>query len=217
MDDKDMTTLIFDLDGTLSDPILGISRSINHALASADYPVREQSELAQYVGPPLDETFKALTGAEDGEIRKLVSLYRDRYSEVGFSENTIYPGIESVLGKLSNAAIHLGVCTSKRADFAEKILRMFGIRDYFAFVSGGDIGVTKGQQLAQLLKHGVINSMSIMIGDRAVDLLAAKENGIEAVGVLWGYGSKAELAEQSPICLLERVEELVQVADLVSR
>ena len=212
-----MTTLIFDLDGTLSDPILGISRSINHALASADYPVREQSELAQYVGPPLDETFKVLTGAEDGEIRKLVSLYRDRYSEVGFSENTIYPGIESVLGKLSNAEVHLGVCTSKRADFAEKILRMFGIRDYFAFVSGGDIGVTKRQQLAQLLNQGIINSMAIMIGDRAVDVLAAKESGIEAVGVLWGYGSKTELAEQSPICLLERVEELVQVADLVSR
>lgn len=212
-----MTTLIFDLDGTLSDPILGISRSINHALAAADYPVREQSELAQYIGPPLDETFKVLTGAEDGEIRKLVSLYRDRYSEVGFSENTIYPGIESVLGKLSNAAVHLGVCTSKRADFAERILRMFGIRDYFAFVSGGDVGVTKQEQLAQLLNKGIINSRAVMIGDRAVDMLAAKENGIAAVGVLWGYGSEAELAGQSPICLLQRVDELVQVADLCSR
>lgn len=83
--------------------------------------------------------------------------------------------------------------------------------------SGGDIGVTKTQQLDQLLNKGLINSRAIMIGDRAVDALAAKENGIATVGVLWGYGSEAELAEQSPICLLERVEELVHVADLCSR
>jgi phosphoglycolate phosphatase len=209
-----MRTLIFDLDGTLSDPILGISRSINHALTSSGYLARAQSDLTQYVGPPLDETFRVLTDASDAELRNLVSLYRDRYAEVGFSENTIYPGIVSALNKLSNRGVRLGVCTSKREDFAEKILRMFEIRDHFCFVSGGDVGVTKRQQIARLLIDGTISSRALMIGDRAVDVLAAHENGIGSVGVLWGYGSREELANQSPLCLLEAVDELTKLPDL---
>jgi len=209
-----MRTLIFDLDGTLSDPIIGISRSINHALTSSGYRPRAQSELAQYVGPPLDETFKVLTNASDAEIRNLVSLYRDRYAEVGFSENTIYPGIDSALSVLSKRGVRLGICTSKREDFAEKILRMFEIRDHFSFVSGGDIGVTKRQQIARLLIDGTISSRALMIGDRAVDVLAAQENGIGSVGVLWGYGSRTELADQSPLCLLEGADELIDLPDL---
>jgi phosphoglycolate phosphatase len=209
-----MRTLIFDLDGTLSDPILGISRSINHALTSCGYRPRAQSELAQYVGPPLDETFKILTDASDADLRNLVSLYRNRYAEVGFSENIIYPGIVAALSELSKKGVSLGVCTSKREDFAEKILRMFKIRDHFGFVSGGDIGVTKGQQIARLLIDNTINSQALMIGDRAVDVLAAHENGIGSVGVLWGYGSRSELSDQSPLCLLEGVDELINLPDL---
>ncbi|CAN7762387.1 HAD hydrolase-like protein [Caballeronia sp. LjRoot34] len=211
-----MTTLIFDLDGTLSDPILGISRSINHALTAAGYPARAQSELMQYIGPPLDETFKVLTEASDAEILNLVSVYRSRYSEVGFSENTIYPGIPSTLRELSERDARLGVCTSKRADFAEKILRLFEIREYFGFVSGDDVGVTERQQIAGLLVEGTVNSRALMIGDRAVDMLAAHENGITVVGVLWGYGSRAELAQQSPLRLLEAVDELKTLPDFRS-
>jgi phosphoglycolate phosphatase len=206
-----MQTLLFDLDGTVSDPLVGISRSINYALTTAGYQPRAESELAKHIGPPLDETFKTLIHGSDAEVRVLVSLYRDRYAEIGFAENTIYPGITTVISQLSRRKIPLGICTSKRGDFAEKILDMFNIREHFGFVSGGDIGVTKRQQIARLLADGAIDLQATMIGDRAVDIVAAHDNGIEAVGVLWGYGSRAELLDQSPRRLLERVEELIEL------
>jgi phosphoglycolate phosphatase len=207
-----LKTLLFDLDGTLSDPLLGIARSINHALSECGYNQRDEQHLAQYVGPPLDETFKILTGEPEEGIRRLVAVYRERYAEVGYSENTIYPEVPSVLHSLKTQGVRMGVCTSKRSDFAEKILRMFGIRNYFAFVSGGDIGITKQQQIAQLLDEQLIDQKSWMIGDRSVDVTAAHQNGLMAAGVLWGYGSRKELEAAKPTLLLTHVSELIQLA-----
>jgi len=207
-------TFLFDLDGTLSDPLLGISRSINHALISLGYESHSEFELAKYIGPPLDQTFKLLTSASDNEVHALVAAYRERYRDVGFSENSLYPGIVEVLEKMSQQGAFLGLCTSKRADFAEKILRMFNLRGHFSFVSGGDIGISKKQQIAQLRKDGVIDTNALMIGDRAVDIVAAHENGLGSVGVLWGYGSRAELVDQQPLYLIEQVQQLGNLTDL---
>ena len=204
---------IFDLDGTISDPAVGIGRSINYALEYFGYPPIPDREVSRLIGPPLDQTFQSIVGSASPEhIAQLVAKYRERYAEVGYSENVIYPGIPEALLRLSAADIPMGVCTSKRADFAERILKLFGIREHFDFISGGDIGVRKVDQLAYLLGNRTIGKASIMIGDRAVDILAAKANGLRSVAVLWGHGSVEELQSVVPDALLKAPEELVSIA-----
>jgi len=200
---------LFDLDGTLSDPLVGIARSINYALAHFGYAEVELSELSAHVGPPLDHAFRSLTGVESpAELAGLVAKYRERYGDVGYSENVLYPGIPEALEALRLAGVSLAVCTSKRADFAERILRMFGIRSYFRFVTGGEIGVHKWQQIEALVKEGAVTPSTVMVGDRSVDLLAAHRNGLHGAGVLWGHGSRAELENERPRYLLSSPEEL---------
>jgi phosphoglycolate phosphatase len=201
--------LLFDLDGTISDPFTGIARSINYALECLGYSPQAEPSLAQYIGPPLDETFKQITGVNnETEIYALVAKYRERYAEVGYSENTLYPNIVESLKTLAEHNIPMGICTSKRADFADKILKLFNIRDYFNFISGGDIGIQKWQQIESLHARLAISQQTLMIGDRAVDIQAAHINGLNACGVLWGYGSLSELEAESPSCILTKPEEL---------
>lgn len=202
--------LLFDLDGTISDPLVGIGRSINHALSHFGYATLELDQLAVHIGPPLDEAFKAITGLQTkGSLSPFVTKYRERYADVGYSENVLYPGIVEAIATLDAMGIPLGVCTSKRVDFAERILEMFGLRDYFRFVSGGEIGMLKGQQIQDLLTTGRVTGSSVMIGDRAVDMIAAHRNGLHAAGVLWGYGSRIELENEKPAYLLASVPELL--------
>jgi len=198
--------LVFDLDGTLSDPLEGIARCYDHALAAHGYPLVPHAELAKLVGPPLDFGFRTL-GIPATEIPAIIATYRVRYSSHGYAENRLYPGIPEMLAALPGRK---GLCTSKRADFAERILDLFGLRDHFAFVSGGDIGTTKAQQLAALLAEGTIERDAIMIGDRAVDLEAAHTNGLASCGVLWGFGSRGELEAAEPRFLVETPGELAE-------
>lgn len=202
---------IFDLDGTLSDPAVGIGRSINFALEWFGYAPIADCEVSQFIGPPLDETFVSIVGTSEAEhIAELVSKYRERYAAIGYAENVVYPGIPDVLRALYDRGVPLGLCTSKRANFAEDILDLFGIGQYFRFVNGGDIGIRKTDQLASLLRRGLITQSAAMIGDRAVDILAAKANGLRSIGVLWGHGSLAELQGTSPDLLLECPQELLE-------
>jgi phosphoglycolate phosphatase len=199
-------TLIFDLDGTLSDPFEGIARCYDHALAAHAYPLVPHAELAKLVGPPLDQCLRAV-GVRAAEIPAVVATYRSRYSSHGFAENRVYDGIADALAALGG---RMGVCTSKRVDFAERILERFDLRKHFAFVNGGDIGTTKAQQLAALLAAGTIDRDAMMIGDRAVDLEAAHVNGLASCGVLWGFGSRAELEAARPRYLAATPADLVQ-------
>ena len=109
----------------------------------------------------------------------------------------------------------MGLCTSKRTDFAERILKLFHIRDYFRFVDGGDVGLRKEQQLASLISKGAIDSTSLLIGDRAVDVYAARANGLRSVAVLWGHGSLRELQEAHPDLILESPEELTLLGNVI--
>lgn len=206
------TFLLFDLDGTISDPLEGIAGSFNYALSFYGYEEVPISDIAEYVGPPLDETFKAATGVTDNDkIKAFISKYRERYSDIGFSENKLYPGIKESINALSSKNIPMAICTSKRQDFAERVLDLFGIRHHFRFVSGGDIGIQKWQQIESLIESGAMDLHSIMIGDRSVDLSAAHKNGIKSAGVLWGYGSRAELESQSPVCILSQPADLLKL------
>jgi len=207
--------LLFDLDGTLSDPAEGFVNSMNHALAAFDFPQRPAPELTSHIGPPIERTIADLTGLEDPiRIRAVIDKYRERYAETGYAENALYPGIAETLQQLSEIdGIRLGVCTSKRADFAERILELFGLRAHFEFVSGGDVGIAKWQQLEGLLAAGTISKHTLMIGDRHFDLTAAHKNGLAAAGVLWGYGSHQELSEHSPRHLFSKPTELLSLFD----
>lgn len=201
--------LIFDLDGTLSDPAVGILRSINYALTSFGYSEISESEVAAYIGPPIDLTFRKLTQSTSAEhVLALVAKYRNRYADIGYSENRLYPGIIEALRLLRARGLSLGVCTSKRVDVGEKVLSMFQLREYFDFVSGGEVGVTKSDQLYSLLTQGIVGKDSLMIGDRAVDIKAAKHNLLRSAGVLWGHGSQAELAGAGADYLLSRPADL---------
>lgn len=205
--------LLFDLDGTLSDPAEGFVNSMNHALLAHNYAPRPASELTPYIGPPLEVTLAKLTGSEDStHIRALVDKYRERYSDTGYAENSLYPGITEMLERLSQTGgIRLGVCTSKRADFAERILKQFDLYHYFEFVSGGDVGIAKWQQLQGLLAENRITTRSLMIGDRHFDLSAAAKNQLPCAGVLWGYGSRAELDEHGPAHLFAHPAEILNI------
>jgi len=205
--------LIFDLDGTISDPKEGIVKSLNHALAANGYKTKEPQEIEKYIGPPLDYAFEKLTNIKNrNEIGKLVKSYRERYAEVGYSENVLYKGMVPVLESLArNRSVIIGVCTSKRKDFAEKILELFHIRHLFKFVDGGDIGIQKWQQIEGLLGDGFISKNSVMIGDRSVDLVAAHKNGISSAGVLWGYGSRSELSTEKPMHIFSTPQQLVEL------
>lgn len=205
-------TAIFDLDGTLSDPAVGIGRSLNFALDAFGYRTLSALEISQYVGPPLDWAFREIVpGASHDRVLALVAKYRERYRDVGYRENTLYPGIAEALVRLSARGVPMGVCTSKRTDFAEQILEMFCLRHHFRFVEGGDIGVAKGNQLRTLLEQDAIRPASTMIGDRAADIEAARANGLRAVGVLWGHGAKAELVAAGPDVLIESPTELASL------
>ena len=207
-------TLVFDLDGTLSDPAVGIGRSINYALMAFGHPPIDEAEVSLYIGPPLDHSFRLITGSASAlHATELVSKFRHRYGQVGYCENMLYTGIPEALASLRARGFLMGVCTSKRADFAEKILQLFGLKPYFSFVSGGDVGVEKASQLRSLLDEGVIDHTAAMIGDRDVDIRAAQANGLRSIGVLWGHGSATELQEAGADLLLQSVAELSHLFD----
>jgi phosphoglycolate phosphatase len=200
--------ILFDLDGTMSDPARGIGRSINYALVHFGYQPLDFSAIHKYIGPPIDEIFQNITGNKT-KCPALVAKYRERYGEIGYTENVLYPGISEVLFKLNAANLPIALCTSKRQDFAERILDMFGLIHYFRFINGGEIGVSKIQQIKSLLLQGQVSESTLMIGDRAVDMIAAHKNGLKAGGVLWGYGSQSELLDEKPLYLFSSPSELI--------
>ena len=209
---QNVSTLIFDLDGTISDPSLGIFRSINYALRSHDFPEISPELVAAEIGPPLNETFqKFAPRADQSVISSLILKYRERYAEVGYSENEIYPGVPEAIRELKGRGVRLGVCTSKRRDFAENILCMFGLLPNFIFVDGGDVGIKKREQLSSLLHVNAIDRSAVMIGDREVDISSAKDNGLRSVGVLWGFGGMNELSGAGADAILRNTRELAQL------
>ena len=206
--------IIFDLDGTISDPKDGIARSINFALECHNFEAKGEDEIGKLIGLPLDQMYAQLIEAtEPSLLSSLVAKYRERYVEIGYAENTLYEGMEASLRHLhASSATPLAICTTKKADVAKKILEMFRLDDLFEFVSGGDIGIKKYQQLEQLLYDGTITRNSLMVGDRFVDIRAARRNQLRSAAVLWGYGSRIELENEQPTFILEQPLQIKELA-----
>lgn len=204
------SSLVFDLDGTLSDPSLGIVRCFNHAFEQHGLPQVDEALIRQQIGPPLDQGFRRFVPeATPAFIDVLVATYRERYGEVGYAENEVYEGIPQALQVLSDAAVPMGVCTSKRGDFARMILERFDLLHHFNFVDGGDTGIAKSAQLAGLIDRNSIDLDAVMIGDRAVDIESARDNGLHGVAVPWGFAEPDELVQARPFRILENVNDLM--------
>ena len=197
-------SVLFDLDGTLTDPKAGITTCIAHALTAMSVPV--PADLDWCIGPPLQDAFARILQTDDpAVVAHAVSLYRQRFSDTGLYENRVYPGIDDLLAGLRADSFRLYVATSKPRVFADRIVRHFGLSPYFAAVYGSDLDGTNRDKPA-LLEHlldteALDRTGTLMIGDREHDLIGARANGLDAIGVLWGYGSRAELDRHDPIAL----------------
>jgi len=204
-----MSAIYFDLDGTLTDPKPGITGSIQYALQKLDLPVPSQDELTWCIGPPLRGSFVTMLGGE--KLADLaVSFYRERFADVGLYENSLYPDIKDVLTTLGHSRRRMFVATSKPGIFAERIIDHFGLTGCFERVFGSELDGTrvhKTDLLAYALETtGVNASQALMIGDRSHDMIGARKNSMDALGVLYGYGSRQELIEAgaSHVCATPR-------------
>ncbi|MDA9409193.1 MULTISPECIES: HAD family hydrolase [unclassified Bradyrhizobium] len=193
-----MQTIYFDLDGTLTDPKPGITGSIQYALKKLGQAVPSQDELTWCIGPPLHASLKKLTGT-DALADQALLLYRERFSEVGLFENTPYPAIHDTLAAIAATGARMFVATSKPAVYASRIIEHFGLKSYFERVFGSELDgtrVDKRDLLRYALEETKVDAASaIMIGDRSHDVVGARTNGMTAIGVLYGYGSEAELRD----------------------
>lgn len=205
---------LFDLDGTLTDPMVGITTCVQYALDAYGIHEPDIRNLTKFIGPPLITSFKEFYGVNYEIAHGMLLKYRERFSTVGMYENEIYPGISELLKSLHNQGCTIGLATSKPILFAEKILDHFNIKQYFHILSGASMDETRNTKEAVLeyaLSHKTGDRPHVMIGDRKFDILAGKKFGLETVGVLYGYGSQEELAATKPTHLVKSVADLSQL------
>jgi len=191
--------ILFDLDGTLTDPKLGITNCIRFALKKLNEDVPE--DLDWCIGPPLQDSFSELL-KDKRQVDSAVDFYRERFKEVGMFENLLYDDIEECLKKVKNSGHHLFLATSKPIVYASEILKYFKLSTYFNSEYGSELDGTRKDKtdlIKYILDEESLNSMeTIMVGDRKHDLIGAENNNVHKVGVSYGYGSIVELNACSP-------------------
>ena len=189
---KQYKYLLFDLDGTLTDPKEGITRCVQYALQSFGIEVKSLDELICFIGPPLRESFQNFYGMSEADAEKAVEKYRERFSAVGKFENSVLPGIIPMLKKLKEAGKIMALSTSKPWVFAELILKKYELDSYFSVVVGSELDGTRDEKqevILETLKRLGLEKGSkeaVMIGDRRHDILGAKKCGLDGIGVRFG-------------------------------
>ena len=206
--------LLFDLDGTLTDPFPGITNSILHSLTQLDRPLPERNSLKWCIGPPLQKSFAQLLDTEDTKlIDSAVAYFRQYFSTNGLYENAVYEGVLPALKHLRSQGYPLFIATSKPEIYAKKILDHFELTALFTGIHGSELnGIRsdKSDLLRHLLKHQRLSPQAcVMLGDREHDMIGARKNGIKSVGVLWGYGSRNELMAAGADSCLEFTDQLI--------
>lgn len=194
-----MKRVLFDLDGTLTDPFLGITRSVAYSLKSFGIEVDDLETLKPFIGPPLDVSFREYYHMDEAQSWKAVEKYREYFSKKGLFENKVYEGMEDFLQSLLNMDMKLYVCTSKPEVFAKEILDYFSLTPYFTGIYGATLDGSlknKGDVIAHCIKQEQLNIQDcMMVGDRQHDIVGAHQNQIPCIGVLYGYGSLEEFQE----------------------
>ncbi|MBI1294160.1 HAD hydrolase-like protein [bacterium] len=208
--------LLFDLDGTLTEPKTGITRCIQYALERLGQTPPSEAELVAYIGPPLSQTFASFLGDGDPvRVAQAVTFYRERFLEVGMYENEVFAGMDETLSTLVAQGHRLFIATSKPHYFATKILEHFDLARHFEAIHGAEMDGTRQEKadlIAYILQTQELSAaQTVMIGDRKHDILGAVANGVTAIGVLWGYGSAAELAEAGAAHLVQDQPSLQRV------
>ena len=211
------THILFDLDGTLTDPCMGITNSVMHALAHFGIEVTDRAQLYRFIGPPLMDSFMEYYGLTEEQATEAVRGYRVYFADKGWAENAVYDGVEALLAELVSAGKILLVATSKPQVFAERILVHFGLDKYFTHICGVALqaprGYSKGDVIREALEKAGITDLgtAVMVGDRHHDIDGAKAVGMESVGVLYGYGNRAEHEAAGADAIAESVAELTSL------
>ena len=216
LEKKDYEYILFDLDGTLTDPKEGITKSVAYALESFGIHVEDLDSLCKFIGPPLKESFMVYYELDDAQGDQAVEKYRERFAVTGLFENKIYPGIREMLELLKEQGKTLLVATSKPSIYARQILEHFDLMKYFTFLSGSELDgtrVDKAEVITYALQENKIQDLSkvIMIGDREHDIIGANKNGIDSIGVLYGYGCREEFEKNHASYVAKQVEELKEI------
>jgi phosphoglycolate phosphatase len=198
--------LLFDLDGTLTDPFVGITRSVQYAMERLGRSVPAADDLKWCIGPPLKLAFaRLLDTSDEAALDEAVRLYRERYAATGKYENSLIDGVPEMLAALVGKGYFLTVATSKLKTYAGDIIDHFDLRPYFHALHGSELdgrNSAKGDLVNHILASEQIEPAdAVMIGDRSHDVVGASANGVPAIGVLWGYGDRAELAGAARIAV----------------
>jgi len=214
--------ILFDLDGTLTDPKLGITGCVQYALRKLGMEAPDADALEPFIGPPLMDSFREFCGLDEEKGAQAVAYYRERYAVDGLFENEAYPGIVQMLIRLQQAGCHLAVASSKPEVFVKKILEHFGMLSCFEVVVGSGLDGSRVRKeevleeaLRQLLEERVPAKETsayaedvVMVGDRKFDIQGAKAYGIASVGVAYGYAAEGELEEAGADRIVKTVQKL---------
>ncbi len=192
--------LLFDLDGTLTDPGEGITNCVRYALEKFGVHPRDREELYPYIGPPLTASFQEFHHLSAEQAEEALGYYRERFSTIGMFENRPYDGIDSFLQRLCEEGYHLMIATSKPEEFTIQILEHFNLARFFEFVCGNTLEETrptKESVIRCVMEHfpTICRENTLMIGDRKYDIMGAHSCGLRGIGVLYGYGDEAELTQ----------------------
>lgn len=211
--EKKYSTILMDLDGTVTDPGEGITRSVAYALESLGIRVADRKALYPFIGPPLQESFRDFYSLNDRQTAEAIRAYRAYFSTQGIFENEVYPGMEAFLQKQTAAGRRIYLATSKPEPFASRILAHFHLSPYFAGIAGSTLDgkrAEKGEVIRYLLDTFPIatDELPVMIGDRKYDVEGAHQHGLPAIGVLYGYGSREELEKAGADYLARDLAEL---------
>jgi phosphoglycolate phosphatase len=210
MIEPSFSAMLFDLDGTLTDPFEGIARCLAYALERVDHPLPADADLRAWIGPPLRDSFLALLGDEELAERALLA-YRERYLRIGMYENTVYPGIPELLAELRGAGLRLFVATSKIRGPTEGILAHFGLARFFEAVGAPAPAdrAHKAEVIASLLPAlGADRASAVMVGDTTFDILGARAHELPCIAVGYGYGPPDLLRAAEPLAYASSVPEL---------
>ncbi len=207
--------VLFDLDGTLTDPAEGITNSVAYALDKFGITVTDKRELYKFIGPPLVDSFMKYYGFSASDADQAVAYYREYFKPTGIFQNSLYEGVPELLKQLKGLGKTVLLATSKPEVFAVEILKHFGIFEYFDFVAGATLDSTrnkKGDVIAYALDSMNITEKGacLMVGDRNQDINGAKENNIASLGVLFGYGDLDELTTAGATYLAETVKDILR-------
>lgn len=211
-----MKTILFDLDGTLTDPKEGITKGVQYALKCYGIIEEDLDKLLCFIGPPLKEQFMKYCGFDEKKAEDAVSKYRELYSESGIFQNKVYEGVEELLRLLKDKGYRLAVASSKPEVFVKKIIEKYGISQYFEIAVGSELNgerSNKAEVIFEALRQLKIEDKSevVMVGDREHDIIGAKKNNIKSVGVCFGYGEKKELEEAGADFIAKDIDELKNI------